>query len=156
MTGFNLEELAGLEPIEVARVLKRTPAGTLGSLMRGEHRREILDLIFTAMPRLFRPEKAGSTSAVIHWYLTGRPDGGVDTYQLAIADRTCTTAPLTGADDPTAAEPRLTITMGAVEFLQLISGASNPTMMFMMGKIKAKGDLGLAASFANLFDMPRG
>lgn len=156
MTGFNLEELSALGPTEVARILKRTPATTLATLMRSEQRHDILNTIFAAMPLLFRPDRAGSTTAVMHWYLTGRPQGGTDVYQLVIEDGACTTAPLTGADDETAREPRLTVTIGAVEFLQLISGASNPTMMFMMGKIKAKGDLALAASFANLFDMPKG
>ena len=45
--------------------------------------------------------------------------------------------------------------MGPVEFLKLISGRANPVMMFMTGKIKAKGDLGLAANIANLFDIPK-
>jgi hypothetical protein len=29
-------------------------------------------------------------------------------------------------------------------------------MMFMTGKLKAKGDLGLAANLQNLFDLPKG
>ena len=28
-------------------------------------------------------------------------------------------------------------------------------MMFMTGKLKTKGDMGLAANIANLFDMPK-
>ena len=42
-----------------------------------------------------------------------------------------------------------------MDFLQLISGGANPMMMFMTGKLKAKGDLGLAANLANLFDLPK-
>jgi hypothetical protein len=156
MTGFDLDELAALGPAGVARVLKHTPASTLSTIMSGDHRGEILDAIFATMPSLFRPERAGATSAVIHWHLTGRPDGGRDSYQLVIEDRTCTTAPLAGQDDPAARQPSLAVTMGAVEFLQLISGASNPAMMFLTGKIRATGDYALAAGFASLFDVPRG
>jgi putative sterol carrier protein len=29
-------------------------------------------------------------------------------------------------------------------------------MLFMTGKLKAKGDLALAANLANLFDLPKG
>ena len=35
------------------------------------------------------------------------------------------------------------------------AGATNPMMMFMTGKIKAKGDLGLAANIANYFNLPK-
>jgi putative sterol carrier protein len=154
MAEFNIESLAGMSPTELARLVKRTPHATLTQAMRGEHRRQILDSIFTSMPTIFRPDRAGSTSAVIHWQITGRPDGEIDRYQIAIGNGTCTSTPL---PDPSGAtlEPRLTITLGGVELLQLIAGTTNPAMMFMMGKIKAKGDISLAASFPNLFDMPR-
>jgi putative sterol carrier protein len=46
--------------------------------------------------------------------------------------------------------------MGPVEFMRIVSGSGNPVMMFMTGKLKAKGDLGLAASIQNLFDIPKG
>ena len=46
--------------------------------------------------------------------------------------------------------------MGPVEFLKMLSGAGSPAMMFMMGKIKATGDLGLAAGLANWFESPAG
>ena len=38
------------------------------------------------------------------------------------------------------------MTMDPVTFLKVVSGSGNPMMMFMTGKIKAKGDLGLAAN----------
>jgi putative sterol carrier protein len=37
----------------------------------------------------------------------------------------------------------------------VVSGNGNPVMLFMTGKLKAKGDLGLAANIANLFDIPK-
>ena len=154
MAGFNTEDLAGLGPVELARLVKRTPHATLTEAMRGEHRKRVLDSIFTTMPTLFRPDRAGATTAVIHWNITGRLDGEIDRYQLAIDKGTCTAANL--LDNPEAQQsPRLTVTLGGVEFLQLIAGTTNPAMMFMMGKIKAKGDVPFAASFPNLFDMPR-
>ena len=72
-----------------------------------------------------------------------------DTYELVIADGACTLSPAAEAD------PKLAVTIGGVDFLQLITGNANPMMMFMTGKLKAKGDLGLAANLANLFDLPR-
>lgn len=113
--------------------------------MSGAQRSAILAEIFQRFPRRFRPEQAGSTTAVIHWTVTGRPDGGSDTYQLVIEHATCTVS------DRTDREPHLVITVGPVGFLQLISGASNPMMMFLTGKVKATGDLGLATRIGQMF-----
>jgi putative sterol carrier protein len=52
-------------------------------------------------------------------------------------------------------DPKLAITVGPVDFIKVVSGNGNPMMMFMTGKLKAKGDLGLAANIANLFDIPK-
>jgi putative sterol carrier protein len=52
-------------------------------------------------------------------------------------------------------EPTLAVTVAPLDFLKLVSGNGNPVMMFMTGKLKAKGDLGLAANIANLFDIPK-
>jgi putative sterol carrier protein len=139
-----------VEPAVFAEMVKSASKEQLEAVLASDRRSQILTEIFSRFPRQFRSDRAGSTNAVIHWNITGRPDGGVDAYELVIADGTCTLSPTPGAD------PKLTVTTGGVDFLQLITGNANPTMMFMTGKLKAKGDLGLAANLNNLFDMPRG
>ena len=52
-------------------------------------------------------------------------------------------------------DPKVALTLGGVDFLKVVSGNANPVMLFMTGKLKAKGDLGLAANIANLFDIPK-
>src|SRR5687768_6779456 len=101
--------------------------------MSSDVRTKVLDEIFRRMPSLFRPDRAGNTSAVIHWIVTGRPDGGSDTYEIVIADGTCTLS------DKPDNEPKLALTMGPADFLKVVSGNGNPVMMFMTGKLKAKG-----------------
>ena len=150
MTDVDLSQIGSIEPGEFSRLVKSTPDRRLAEVMAGEQRKGILDQIFGRFPQQFRSDRAGSTNAVIHWVIGGRSDGGSDTYQITIADGTCTTSATADAD------PRLTISAGAVEFLKLVSGAGNPMMMFMTGKIKAKGDLGLAANMGNLFGQPKG
>lgn len=148
MTELNADDFAGMSPAQFVKLLKDTPESELKSAMRGGKRAPILDAIFFKMPKLFRPERAGQTSAVIHWNLTGRADGGVDTYQIAIANGACAVSSIFDQ------EARLAVTLGGVEFLKLISGRANPALMFMTGKLRAKGDLGLATSVITLFDLP--
>jgi putative sterol carrier protein len=149
VTDFDLSTVSAVEPAQFAQLVKSTPDSKIAEAMSGAQRTAILDEILGRFPALFRPDKAGSTNAVLQWDITGRPDGGVDTYQVIIENGACTTAP--GADR----DPRLTVTLGGVEFVKLVGGAANPMMMFMTGKLKAKGDLGLAANLANLFDLPK-
>ncbi|HEY2670257.1 MAG TPA: SCP2 sterol-binding domain-containing protein [Rugosimonospora sp.] len=149
MTDFDLSDLGSVDPKQFAQIVKSASADQVKAVMQGEQRGKVLDAIFTRMPTLFRADRAGSTNAVIHWNVGDRPDGGVDTYELVIADGKCTLSPEPVND------PKLSLTMGAGDFLKVVSGIGNPVMMFMTGKLKAKGDLGLAANIANLFDIPK-
>jgi len=149
MTEFSPESLATIGPKEFAQLVKSTPDSKIAEVMGSESRTKILDEVFNRMPSLFRADRAGSTNAVIHWIITGRPDGGSDTYEVVIADGTCTVTATP------AAESTLAVNIDGVDFLQLLAGTANPMMMFMTGKLKAKGDLGLAANIANLFDIPK-
>ncbi len=150
MADFDLSDPAALEPKHFAQMVKGASNDELKTLMQGPDRRRILDEIFGRMPGLFRADRAGSTNAVVHWNVGDRPDGGVDTYELNIANGTCTLSPEPVHD------PKLALTLGAPDFLKVVTGNANPMMMFMTGKLKAKGDLGLAANIANLFDIPKG
>jgi putative sterol carrier protein len=145
----SLGDFANLDPQQFAQIVKSTPDSQLADVMKSDARKSILDAIFARFPTLFRADRAGATNAVIHWNITDRPDGGADTYELVIANGTCVLSESAEQD------PKLTVTVGPVDFLKVVSGNGNPMMMFMTGKLKAKGDLGLAANIANLFDMPK-
>jgi putative sterol carrier protein len=145
----DISQFTNLGPAEFASVVKSASNDQLAEIISGESRKTVLDSIFGKMPGLFRADKAGSTNTIIHWNVGDGPGGSVDTYELVIADGACTLSP-----EP-AAEPKLSLTLGGVDFLKVVSGNANPVMLFMTGKLKAKGDLGLAANIANLFDMPK-
>jgi putative sterol carrier protein len=149
MTDFNAEALAAVEPKEFAQLVKSTPDGTIADVMAGPDRGKILDEVFNRMPTLFRADRAGTTQAVIRWNITGGPGGGSDTYETVIENGACTVT------NQPVRDPKLAMTMDPVTFLKVVSGDGNPMMMFMTGKIKAKGDLGLAAQVAKLFDIPK-
>jgi len=149
VTQIDLSDFGNLEPGQFAELVKNASDSQLNEIMAGDVRGKVLDEIFHRMPTLFRPDRAGNTNAVIHWTITGRADGGSDTYEIVIADGTCTLSE--SADN----EAKLALTMGPADFLRVTSGNGNPVMMFMTGKLKAKGDLGLAANIQNLFDLPK-
>ena len=149
MTDFNAESLATIGPKEFAQLVKSTPDSTIAEVMAGDSRGKILDEVFNRMPTLFRADRAGATQAVIHWNITGGPAGSTDTYETVIENGACTVT------NQPARDPKLAMTMDAVTFLKVVSGDGNPMMMFMTGKIKAKGDLALAAQVAKLFDIPK-
>jgi hypothetical protein len=149
MTDFDPTPFAAVGPKEFAQLVKSTPDAKIAEIMQSDARGKVLDQVFERMPTLFRADRAGSTNAVIHWTVTGRPDGGSDTYEVVIEDGACT------VNNTAERDPRLSLTMGPVDFLKIVSGSGNPVMMFMTGKLKAKGDLGLAANIANLFDIPK-
>jgi putative sterol carrier protein len=149
MTDFNPETFASVGPKEFAHMVKSTPDSKIAEVMQSDARGKILDEVFGRMPSLFRADRAGATQAVIQWNITGRPDGGSDVYETVIENGACT------VNSGATREPKLALTMGPVEFLKIVSGDGNPMMMFMTGKVKAKGDLGLAATIAKLFDIPK-
>jgi hypothetical protein len=149
MIDFDPSTFASVDAQQFAKIVKSTPDETIKDVMRGDLREKILDEVFSRFPTMFRPERAGSTNAVIHWSITERPDGGEDTYEVVIVDGTCT---VTASPQW---EPKLALTLSPLDFIKVIAGGANPVMMFMTGKLKAKGDLGLAANIANLFDIPK-
>ena len=148
MTDLAGTDFASVEPKQFAQIVKSTPDSQISELLQGEQRKPILDAIFAKFPSLFRPDRAGATNAVIHWNVSGAPDGGVDTYELVIADGACTLSPKPEND------PKLAITVGPVDFIKVVSGNGNPMMMFMTGKLKLEGDLMLAQRITSFFRIP--
>jgi hypothetical protein len=140
---------ATMEPLEFARLVKMTPTQELRRLMTGKRRADILDELVRRMPDVFRGDVAGPVRAVVHWVVGDRPDGGADVYELVIEAGACSVSPR-----PTR-QPQLTLTVGAVDFLRIVTGNSHPVMLVMTGRLKTRGDLALTAKFPNLFATPR-
>jgi putative sterol carrier protein len=99
---------------------------------------------FEAMAGRFRADKAAGTSAVIQYDVSG--DGG-GTWNAVIKDGTCTVA--AGA----AASPNLTLSIAAQDWLDMLTGKQSGQMLFMSGKLKIKGDMGLAMKLGSMFTM---
>ena len=99
---------------------------------------------FDAMAGRFRADKATGTSAVIQYDISGEGGG---TWHAIIKDGTCTVNQGTGTN------PNLTLQMASQDWLDMLSGKQSGQMLFMSGKLKVKGDMGLAMKLGSLFSM---
>mgnify|MGYP003452751283 CR=1 FL=1 len=143
---LNPETIASLSPAGLFEHIMSMSDADIRADLGGE----ILEAVFAHFPAQCRADKAGDRSARIDFRITGGPGDSSDTYAVVVEDGTCRI-------DPGASEsPDLSLMLGPVEFLKLITGSGNPAMMFMMGKIKARGDIALAGALSTWFETPKG
>ncbi|MGH7335655.1 MAG: SCP2 sterol-binding domain-containing protein [Candidatus Rokuibacteriota bacterium] len=99
---------------------------------------------FDAMPTKFRADKAAGTNATIQYDVSG--DGG-GTWHAVIKDGAC------AVEEGAVANPNLTLQIAAQDWLDMITGKQSGQMLFMSGKLKVKGDMGLAMKLGSLFSV---
>ena len=103
------------------------------------------DQVVGEMPGYFVPEKAGNTTAAIQFDLTGDNAGK---RFIKIADGKATS----GAGE--VENPNLTLIADSEDFVKIFTGGLDPTAAFMSGKLKIKGDMGLAIRMQSMFRRP--
>ena len=99
---------------------------------------------FEAMSGRFRSDKAAGANVTIQYDVSG--DGG-GTWHAVIKDGTCTVNP------GPATNPNLTLQIAGQDWLDMLSGKQSGQMLFMSGKLKVKGDMGLAMKLGSMFAM---
>ncbi|HEV8639825.1 MAG TPA: SCP2 sterol-binding domain-containing protein [Methylomirabilota bacterium] len=100
--------------------------------------------VFEQMPGRFRPDKAAGSNAVIQYDISGEGGG---TWHAIIKDGACTVNQGPGTN------PNLTLSMSAPDWLDMVSNKQSGQMLFMSGKLKLKGDMGLAMKLGSMFAM---
>lgn len=139
-----------MSPEEFAQTVKKMSDKEISEVMRGEHRVPILEAVFERFPTLFRADRAEGVSTTTQFRITGGPDEQPhDTYEVVIDDGDCTVSEAPGDDYD------VSLMMAPPEFVKMVTGRGNPTMMVMRGKIKVKGDVAAAAKFPSMFDIPK-
>ena len=98
---------------------------------------------FEAMAGRFRADK--STGRMRSSSTTSGDGGG--TWNAVIKDGSCVVKPGAGTN------PNLTLQISSQDWLDMLSGKQSGQMLFMSGKLKVKGDMGLAMKLASMFQM---
>lgn len=104
-----------------------------------------IEKLMGLMPKAFLPDKAQGVDAVIQYNLSG--DQGGD-WVITIRDGKCS------VEKGTAPTPKLTLAAEGKDYLDVVTGKVNPMSAFSAGKLKLKGDLGLAMKLMNFFKLP--
>src|SRR5437762_6643364 len=104
------------------------------------------DMVFEQMPTALDQARAGSTNATIQFDLSG--DGG-GKWWVHIHDGKA----VSGKGDPVT-PPNLTLLADAGDWVKIMTGKLDGTAAFMQGKLKIKGDMGLAIKMQSLFRRP--
>jgi putative sterol carrier protein len=141
--------LGATDAVELASMVAGASDEQLAEGMTSENRQTVLDEIFRRMAEHVEPAKIKDVSAVIHWRIGGPPDGVEDHYEVVIENERCEVS-----DEP-GREPRVTLKVGSVDFLKLVSGAQPGPVMFMAGKLRIEGDLMFASQVATYFRIPK-
>ncbi|MGA9775734.1 MAG: SCP2 sterol-binding domain-containing protein [Candidatus Dormiibacterota bacterium] len=100
--------------------------------------------IMERIPSAFRPDKATGVTAIFQWDVGG-PQGGQ--WFVEIKDLAC------HVEEGTAEKPNITLTIADENFVKLLTGKLDGTVAFMTGKLKVKGDMGLAMKLPQLFNL---
>lgn len=103
------------------------------------------DQVVEEMPNLFLADKAGNTTATIQFDLTGDSPGK---RFIKIAGGQAS------AGQGEVENPNLTLISDSRDFVKIFTGQMDPTAAFMSGKLKIKGDMGLAIKMQSMFRRP--
>ena len=131
----------------LARMVREMPDEALRDGIR-QNRDVLLGEVFRRFPEQLTA--AGKRqNAVIKWRIGDRPDGGHDRWFVVLRGGGCEV----GRDLDL--KPRVTLQLGALDFLKVATGNANPVRLYLRRRLKVRGDLLFAARMERLFRVPR-
>jgi hypothetical protein len=142
------EAAAGFDSAALAQLVRSTPPDQLAQGIK-LNRDAILGEVFRRFPEQLT-DAGRRQDAVIQWRISGGSgEGGYDRWFVVIRDGRC------GTERDLDVRPRVTFTVGPVDFLRLVTANANPTRLFLTGRLRIRGDVVFAARLPQLFAIPR-
>lgn len=141
-------DLANIDPSAVVKAIGEMSDEQLREGLQSPMRGQIIGEVFNRMEEHFKPETAQGVDAVVHWNITGGPEGAIDRYEIVVREGTV------GVNREMAGSPRVTLTLDGVDFMRLVTGNAQGPQLFMGGKLKLEGDMMFAANIAGMFKIP--
>lgn len=145
-----LGSLNGADASQLAAMVGQVPDEQLAEGMANpEGRKMILDEIFKRMSEHAEPHQIEGIDAVVHFEVTGAPDGGSDVYEAVIRDG------MVEVSNEPKEQSKVKITTAPVTFLKLVTGQQSGPVLFMTGKLKLEGDVMFASRMTSFFRIPK-
>jgi putative sterol carrier protein len=110
-------------------------------------RQNLVDEIIRRFPDYIDADAAKGVDGIVGWELIG-PGDEVDRFSLVVADGVVQV----GRD--LAAEPTVTLRLGAVSFLKIATGNGDPSTMVLSGDLEVVGDSWFALDLLRLVHIP--
>lgn len=127
---------------EFNAIVRRIDDPTLAQTMDDDDARTlVLHGIFGQMPDRLQPERAAGLDATVHWRIGRRPDD----WTVRICDGNCSVS------EGLSGEPTVSLAIGNVAFLRLVSGEATGMGMLLTGKLKLRGSMMFARQIEHLF-----
>ena len=125
------EQISGsdLEPAAVAQLVAETPEETMRELLTGEIRAAATEQIIRRFPDYVDAGRTAEVEAAVGWEIA---DGGDVERFLLVFDRG-----RVSAGRELDFEPRVTLSLDAVDFLRLATGNADPATLFLSGRLGA-------------------
>jgi len=143
------ENLGGVDATQLAAMVGQVSDDELAAGMANpEGRQMVLDEIFKRMAEHVEPGQIEGVDAVIHFRIGEAPAGGDDVYEVVVKDGAVS------VNQEANGQPRVTISVGPVAFLKLVTGQQSGPVMFMTGKLRLQGDVMFASRITSFFRIP--
>ena len=140
-------DVPAIDPEEFAELVQGASDDQLRAGLEA-NRELLLAEIFRQMPERLDRERAADIDAVVEWRIVDPKTREQDIWQMVLRDGTAEVQP-GPAEDPT-----VTMEVGAIDFMRLITGGASGPKLFLFGRLKVRGNLVLAARMQGLFDIP--